>query len=110
MFNRNAVSLKTNHLEGYKYRLDFELLKDIENGVITITNGKDTLKEFALEAKTKGQVSQVIDLSGVKGKNLFWEINQSYLSAEPKKIESHYDLRFLIIFCKRLFGLVDFPE
>ncbi|MBE6310500.1 MAG: hypothetical protein E7080_05540 [Bacteroidales bacterium] len=77
MFNRNAVSLKTNHLEGYKYRLDFELLKDIENGVITITNGKDTLKEFALEAKTKGQVSQVIDLTGVKGKNLFWEINQA---------------------------------
>jgi hypothetical protein len=44
--------------------------------VITITDGKETVKEFVLEAKTKGKVSQEIDLAGVKGKNLLWEINQ----------------------------------
>jgi N-acetylmuramoyl-L-alanine amidase len=76
MFNRWAFGLNTTALEGDKYRLDFDLLKDIDNGVITITDGKETVKEFVLEAKTKGKVSQEIDLAGVKGKNLLWEINQ----------------------------------
>lgn len=75
MFNSRAFNLKTTELSKNKYRLEFDLLKDVENGVITITDGKETLKEIPLNAKTKGTTTQDIDLSDVRGKGLFWEIN-----------------------------------
>ena len=75
MFNSRAFNLKTTELGKNKYRLEFDLLKDVENGVITITDGKETLKEIPLNAKTKGTTTQDIDLSDVRGKGLFWEIN-----------------------------------
>jgi flagellar hook assembly protein FlgD len=74
-FNSRAYKLKTTELGNNKYLLEFNLLKDLENGVIAIYNEEETLKEIPLNTNVKGKVSQEIDLSDVKGKNLFWEIN-----------------------------------
>lgn len=75
-FNKWAFNLKTADLGNGKYRLECDITRDVENAAICFTKGGIVVKDIKLGNLKKGKFSQEVDLSNVRKKGLFWEINQ----------------------------------
>ena len=75
-FNKWAYNLKTTDLGEGKYLLECNILRDVEHAAICFTRGGVVVKDIKLGNLKKGKFSQEVDLSNVRKKGLFWEINQ----------------------------------
>lgn len=75
-FNRWAFGLKTTALGGDKYKVECDVLKDVDNAVLLFTQGGVVVKDMELGNLAKGKFEKEIDLSGVNKTGLFWSIDQ----------------------------------